>query len=948
MAQPAPLSSVPARKSPRRNRPSWNRTGSRLLLLPLGAFLGAVATHAQTPQQQYVYGSVPVTTTTSQIAAYAKNGQSGALSAAAGSPFANKLAGGAMAVDALGRFLFVVNPNTSNISMFQLNQATGGLAEVSGSPFSTGPTENPNLAAMSPVCLSTEKSGQFLYVGYRFGNFSGQGAVNEYLIDAAHLQLVPLPGQPTTDIPSSPVGMLSDPRGLHLYLGLGVNASTGVQDAGTNVYSINPVTGTLSPAGSAGNAQVVGRSIAIDPLGHFFFDSWGVTVGAIDSALISPADGTATTGISTVNLSLGEIAAALLVDSSGKFLYAQQGSAPAVYSINQTTGALSVPPSALSVLSFSPHSAAADPLGPYLYSLQPDGIHGFLVNSQTGALSEIPGSPFAGAAGAQGTLAISGAPVQAVSGPVAALFPASEDFSSITVGQSSSSRLVTLTNTGDQGLSVNSITLTGTNAADFAATPNCTIPTVLSANGTCTISIVFSPAGAGLRQASLAVADNAPGSPQAIPLTGTGVSPQPAVTLAPGSLTFPTAAQGSTSPAQSITVTSAGSATLHISSVVLSGANPGDFSLATNTCNGPFAPNASCTISVTFSPLGAGQRTASITIADDAPNSPQSVQLAGTGQAPPPGKPAVTLSPNAVAFGTVTQGTSAGPLSVTLTNSGTAPLHISSVVLGGTNSGVVSMNNACTASAYAASATCAISVSIAPVAAGLQSATITIADDAADSPQTIAISANVNPAFTIAPAVAGGTSVTVTAGQTASFTLQLTPGPGFAGTASFTCTGAPTAATCKAPSVQLTNGSAIAYVASVATTGAGTGGNQWAPPLPPVFLSPVVSLIAFCVLLLTIVLTSKRERCWGFALARFTGAFAAVVWLAVIGITGCGGGGGSVPAPQNIPAPQPTPQPIATPTPPGTFTITLTPSATTASGTQLPPMAPVQLTLIVK
>ena len=942
MAQPAPLACVPTRKSPRRNSASSSRTGWRILLL-LATFVPAVSTHAQTPQQQYVYGAVPVTTTTSQIAAYAKNGQTGALSAVAGSPFADKLTGGAMAVDALGRFLFVGNPNTSNISMFQINQTTGGLTEVSGSPFSTGPTENPNLAAADPVCLSTEKSGQFLYVGYRFGNFSGQGALNEYLIDAANLQLVPLPGQPTTDIPSSPIGILSDPKGLHLYVGLGLNATTGMQDAGTNVYPIDPVTGTLGAPGSAGNAQVGGRSIAIDPRGLFFFDSWGVTAGGIDSALISPADGTATTGISTVNLSSIEIAAAVLVDSTGRFLYAQEGATPVVYSINQTTGALSVPPAVLSVLTFSPHSAAADPLGPYIYSLQPDGIHAFLVDSQTGALSEIPGSPFTGAVAAQGTLAISGAPVQALSGPVAALFPASEDFSSITVGQSSSSQLVTLTNTGNQGLSVNSIALTGSNSADFAATPNCTVPTVLSPNGTCTISIVFSPTAAGPRQASLAVTDNAPGSPQTIPLTGTGVSPLPAVTLTPGSLTFPTTAQGSTSPAQTITVISAGSATLHISSVLLSGSNPGDFSLAANTCSAPLAPNASCTISVTFAPLGAGQRTASVTIADDAPNSPQSVQLSGTGQAPPPGKPAVTLSPNAVAFGSVTQGTSAGPLSVTLTNSGTAPLHISSVVLGGTNAGVFTMNNSCTASAYAVSATCTISASIAPVATGLQVATITIVDDAADSPQTIAISANVNPAFTIAPA-AGGTSVTVTAGQTASYTLQLTPGAGFAGTASFTCTGVPVAATCKAPSVQLTNGSAVPYVVSVATTGAATGAIPERLPLHPRSF-PLLWWVALLALLSTVLSTFKGRRCFWPGQVGLSGALAAVVLLAALGIAGCaGGGGGSAPAPQIIPPPQPT----VTPTPQGTYAITLTPMATTAGGTQLPSMAPIPLTLIVK
>jgi 6-phosphogluconolactonase (cycloisomerase 2 family) len=121
MAQPVSFTSVP-RTSRHHNFSFLQRKGSGAILLQLGAFLAAVATNAQAPQQQYVYGGVPITTSTSQITAYAKNGQSGALSAVSGSPFADQQVGGAMAVDALGRFLFVVNPSSSNISMFQINQ----------------------------------------------------------------------------------------------------------------------------------------------------------------------------------------------------------------------------------------------------------------------------------------------------------------------------------------------------------------------------------------------------------------------------------------------------------------------------------------------------------------------------------------------------------------------------------------------------------------------------------------------------------------------------------------------------------------------------------------------------------------------------------------------------------------------------------------------------------
>jgi hypothetical protein len=48
-----------------------------------------------------------------------------------------------------------------------------------------------------------------------------------------------------------------------------------------------------------------------------------------------------------------------------------------------------------------------------------------------------------------------------------------------------------------------------------------------------------------------------------------------------------------------------------------------------NTCNGALALNANCAITVTFAPLGAGQRTATVTITDDAPGSPQTLALSG-------------------------------------------------------------------------------------------------------------------------------------------------------------------------------------------------------------------------------------------------------------------------------------------------------------------------------
>jgi hypothetical protein len=441
----------------------------------------------------------------------------------------------------------------------------------------------------------------------------------------------------------------------------------------------------------------------------------------------------------------------------------------------------------------------------------------------------------------------------------------------------------------------------------------------------------------------LAATDNAPASPQSIPLSGTGTAPLPAVTLVPGSLTFASTTQGSTSPAQNITVTSAGTATLHISSVLLGGSNPADFQVA-NACSGPYPVAASCSIAATFAPLGAGQRTATLTISDDAPNSPQSVQLTGTGAAPPPGTPVVKLTPNSVFFGSVTQGVAVAAQTITLTSSGTGPLHIASVALGGTNSSDFNMTNNCVAPAYAVGATCSIGVSFSPAATGARSASITITDDATNSPQSIAISATVNAALAISPAAPGSTSVTVKAGQTAAFNLQLTPGPGFVGSASFGCSGAPAAATCTAPNVQFSGGTPVSYVVSVATTASTMIMlPPHAPRLPPFVWLHLFSLAACCGAFVLLLYASKLRPASSMAGLLRVAALTILASLCVFETAGCGGAGVSASA-----NPQVVPTPHVIGTPQGTSTITLTPSVSTSAGIPLQGIPSVQLTLTVQ
>jgi len=106
----------------------------------------------------------------------------------------------------------------------------------------------------------------------------------------------------------------------------------------------------------------------------------------------------------------------------------------------------------------------------------------------------------------------------------------------------------------------------------------------------------------------------------------------PAVTLTPSSLTFGPQDPGTTSAPQSITVTNSGTANLFINSAVTRGANPLDFTQVSDGCSGvTLVPSASCAVSIVFKPTSGGTRSATFIVTDNAPNSPQTAPITGTG-----------------------------------------------------------------------------------------------------------------------------------------------------------------------------------------------------------------------------------------------------------------------------------------------------------------------------
>lgn len=297
------------------------------------------------------------------------------------------------------------------------------------------------------------------------------------------------------------------------------------------------------------------------------------------------------------------------------------------------------------------------------------------------------------------------------------LTPTALNFPTQFVG-SSSPMSVTVNNTGTTALQISSITISG----DFSQTSTCRTSSGIAAGQSCVISVVFSPTVLGTRNGQLTITSNSTTSPQTVNLSGVGNGP--IVSLSPTTLTFPSQPEHTTSSAQQVTLTNTGDMPLNLGSIQTSG----DFS-QTNNCPPAVGVGASCIISVTFTPSLRGTRSGTMTISDNAGNSPQTVSLSGTGTGP-----AATFNPISAILGIIPVGTTSSPRSIILTSSGEAPLLISSIA----TTGDYAQTNNCPAS-LAVGQNCTFQVTFTPTAVGLRQGTLQVTDNADRNPQMVGL-----------------------------------------------------------------------------------------------------------------------------------------------------------------------------------------------------------------
>lgn len=199
--------------------------------------------------------------------------------------------------------------------------------------------------------------------------------------------------------------------------------------------------------------------------------------------------------------------------------------------------------------------------------------------------------------------------------------------------------------------------------------------------------------------------------------------PFPDVLLSTASITFPAAATGVGSAAQTVTVQNSGGQTLNVTSIVITG----DFT-QTNNC-ASLAASATCTIYVVFTPSTSGQRGGNLTVNTN--TGYRVVGLTGTGFLPA----VAGVSATSLNFGNVLLNTASAVQSITVTNTGGSPLSISNIAVTGDYS---QTSTGCSAS-IAPGANCQISVTFKPTALLTRTGTLTVTSNGTGSPQTVAL-----------------------------------------------------------------------------------------------------------------------------------------------------------------------------------------------------------------
>jgi len=206
--------------------------------------------------------------------------------------------------------------------------------------------------------------------------------------------------------------------------------------------------------------------------------------------------------------------------------------------------------------------------------------------------------------------------------PQVSLAPASVSFGNVATG-SANTQTIKLTNSGTASLTLSQAPVSG----NGFSISGLTLPLTLGPAQSTNFSVTFAPAGIGSASGRVSLVSNAPNSPLAIPLSGSGFATTSLLGANPTSLGFGTVSVGGNS-SLGATLTNNGNSNVTISSVTVSGTG---FSASGISAGTTLTPNQSISLNVAFAPTAVGSLIGSVTVVSNATNSPATIPLSGIG-----------------------------------------------------------------------------------------------------------------------------------------------------------------------------------------------------------------------------------------------------------------------------------------------------------------------------
>ncbi|MGB8011989.1 MAG: Ig-like domain-containing protein [Terriglobales bacterium] len=355
--------------------------------------------------------------------------------------------------------------------------------------------------------------------------------------------------------------------------------------------------------------------------------------------------------------------------------------------------------------------------------------------------------------------------------------PASLSFTAGTIGTTSAAKTFKITNNTAANVTINSIT---TNVSDYTITTGTCLTAAILPTKFCTVTVQVTPTSAA-DDGAIIITDNAPNAvPQVVKLTSAATAGTSPISLSKTSLTFK-ALSGTTSAAQTITVTNTSGSTVTLGTITASA----DFAISATTCTSSLAAAGTCTISIEFEPTFIGSIGGAVAIPVNSPNidSPQLVNVTGTSEAN------LTVAPASLTFTAQGVGTTSTAKSVKITNNTSSAVTLSSIVpaddfqiqLSGTTCSL-------SGGTLAAKATCTIEIQFAPTIAGSVLGSLTVTNTSSPDPLiiglagtgTITATAVLNPASahqgSSETIVITGTNTNFSSATTVNFGANITTG----------------------------------------------------------------------------------------------------------------------------------------------------------------------------